>query len=228
MELIANQMGKHFPRAFACGVRVCELAMLLLASGVCSAGRIEKLAVTHSDGEYRLEVVSELNVPTRYAYDVITDYQHAYRLNPAIVEVDVLPGGREGAVRVRNRSEHWFGPFYFHIDWIGEIQSPNPGPLEVVTIPENSSFESGHALWTIRSQGEGTLVEYQSRLKPKFFIPPVIGEMIMENRIREETLTTFQRIECQARLQFELDLEQDPEYVRQLIEKRDQCIRTGS
>ena len=207
---------------------MCELAVLLLASGVCSAGRIEKLAVTHSDGEYRLEIVSELNVPTRYTYDVITDYQHAYRLNPAIVEVDVLPGGREGAVRVRNRSEHWFGPFCFHIDWIGEIQSPNPGQLEVVTIPENSSFESGYALWTIRSQGEGTLVEYQLRLKPKFFIPPVIGDMIVENRIREETLTTFQRIECQARLQFELDFEQDPEYVRQLIAERDQCIRAGS
>ena len=140
MALITNHIGEWFPRAFACGVCNCELAVLLLASGICSAGEIEKLSVTHSDGEFRLEIESVLNVPAEYAYDVITDYKHAYRLNPSIVEVDVLPADSEGAVRVRNRSEHWFGPFCFHIDWIGKISSPNPGQLEVVTIPENSSF----------------------------------------------------------------------------------------
>jgi len=228
VALTANQMGKHFSRAFACGVRACELAMLLLASGICSADQIEKLSVTHSDGEYRLEIVSVLKVPTEYAYDVITDYQHAYRLNPSIVEVDVLPAGRKGAVRVRNRSEHWFGPFCFHIDWTGEIRTPNPDQIEVVTIPKNSSFESGRALWTIRPHRAGTLLEYQSTLKPKFFIPPVISEKIMENRIREETLATIQRIECHARLQFELDFEREPEYLRQLIAERDKCIESGS
>lgn len=225
MTLIANHTREWFPRTFERGIKTCGLSALLVGSWVCPASQVERLAVTHSDGEYRLEIVSLLNAPANYAYDVITDYQHAYRLNPSIVEVEVLPVRGEDAVQVRNRSEHWFGPFRFHIDWTGEIRSSDPSRIDVVTIPENSSFESGHAVWKIRPQGDGTLVEYRSSLRPNFFIPPVIGEMIMEYRIREETLAIFQRIECHARLLFELDLEQEPEQLRKLIAGRDKCIK---
>ena len=81
MTLIAYRVGEWFPCAFGRGTKTCGLAALLLGSWICPASQVERLAVTHSDGEYRLEIVSLLDAPANYAYDVITDYQHAYRLN---------------------------------------------------------------------------------------------------------------------------------------------------
>jgi hypothetical protein len=228
MNWITNHIGEWLPPVFPRGIGTCGLAALLLGSGVCSADQVEKLSVTHSDGEYRLEIVSVLDAPADYTYHVITDYRHAYRINPSIVDVEILPTGQEGVVRVHDRSEHWVGPFCFHIDWTGDITSPDPGRIEVVTVPEHSSFESGHATWKIHPQGERTLVTYTSSLKPKFFIPPVIGDTIIEAHIREDTLATFQRIECHARLMFELDLEQEPEHLRKLLAGRDECVRLES
>jgi hypothetical protein len=228
MASIANHTGEWLPLAFARGIGTSRIAALLLVSCVCSANQIQKLSVTHLDGEYRLVISSVLDAPADYAYRVITDYQHAYRINPSIVEAEVLPANDAGVIRVRHRSEHWVGPFRFHLDWAGDITSEKQGELEVITVPELSSFESGYAVWKIRPQGERTLVEYASSLKPKFFIPPVIGATIMENRIKEDTLATFRRIECHAKLMFELDLEQKPEYLRKLLAGREACIKLES
>jgi hypothetical protein len=228
MTLTVNHTGKWLARLLARGIWSFDLVMLLVVSSICSANEVEKLSVTHAHGEYRLEIVSVLDVPAEYAYEVITDYQHTYRINPSIVETEVSPTEREGVVRVHNRSEHYVGPFSFHIDWTGHISSPNPGEIEISTVPEDSSFESGHAVWRIRPRGERTLVKYTSSLKPKFFVPPIIGDKIMEDRIRRDTLATFRRIECNARLMFELDFEQAPEDLRNLFAQRDDCVKLDS
>lgn len=109
MTSIAIHIGEWFPRAFARGIGACGSAALLLGSYLCQAENVESLSVTHADGEFRLEIVTLLDAPADYTYDVITDYQHAYRINPSIVEVEVLPTDHEGVVRIHNRSEHWVG-----------------------------------------------------------------------------------------------------------------------
>jgi uncharacterized membrane protein len=102
-------------------IRVCILFALSLFSSTSSADEIEELSVMKVNGVYSLRVVSVIDAPADYVYDVITDYKHAYRINPTITEVDILPSDRDGVVRVMNLSEHWVGPFCLKIDWVGDI-----------------------------------------------------------------------------------------------------------
>ena len=205
-------------------IRVCILFALSLFSSVSSADEIKELSVTKVDGVYSLRVVSVIDAPADYVYDVITDYKHAYRINPTITEVDILPSDRDDVVRVLNTSEHWIGPFCLKIDWVGDIVEPRDGYLEVKTIPEFSSFESGSAIWELRPQGERTWVLHESSLKPDFFIPPFIGALIMKKQMRDETLATFKRIECYAKVMFELDMENEPEQINNVLEEGKDCI----
>ena len=224
MILLISQTEEWLLALRASVIRVCSLFALSLFSSISPADEIKELSVTKAEGVYSLRVVSVIDAPADYVYEVITDYKHAYRINPTITEVDILPSDRDDVVRVLNLSEHWVGPFYFKIDWVGDIVEPRDGYLEIKTLPEFSSFESGSAIWELRPQGERTWVLHESSLKPDFFIPPVIGDFIMKKQMKKEILTTFKRIECYAKIMFELDMENEPELISIALEEGKDCI----
>jgi len=198
---------------------------LLLFNSISTAGELKELSVTESDGEYNLQIVSILDAPVDYVHYVITDYLHGYRINPTITEVEILPSGHHAVVRVRNLSEHCVGSICFNIDWVGDIVEPSYGNINVQTIPELSNFESGSAVWEIRSQGERTWVPHKSSLKPDFFMPPVIGNKLMKHKMRKDTLATFNRIECHAKIAHEMEMENEPELIKALINEGRNCIK---
>ena len=224
MILLISQTEEWLLALRASVIRVCSLFALSLFSSISPADEIKELSVTKAEGVYSLRVVSVIDAPADYVYEVITDYKHAYRINPTITEVDILPSDRDDVVRVLNLSEHWVGPFCLKIDWVGDIVEPRDGYLEVKTIPEFSSFESGSAIWELRPQGERTWVLHESSLKPNFFIPPFIGDHIMKKQMENEILTTFKRIECYAKVMFELDMENEPGLMSNVLKEGKDCI----
>jgi hypothetical protein len=192
-------------------IRICCLVTLILCSQELTADELKELSVTDVDGEYSLQIAVVLDAPVDYVYKVITDYKHAYRINPAITNVEILPSGRDGVVRVRNLSEQCVGPICFHIAWTGDIVETRDRDIAVKTVPKLSDFVSGSAIWHICPQGEITRVMYESRLKPAFFVPPVIGGMIIKMFIKDDTLATFRRIESQAMTMLDIDKKQQAE-----------------
>jgi len=227
MALLISQVGGWLTSLYSAVARKCGLFVLpLLLFSISPADEIEELSVTEADGAYSLRIVSVLDAPVDYVYDVITDYKHAYRINPTITEVEILPSDRDEVVRVRNLSEHWVGPFCFKIYWAGDIVESRHGHLNVSTIPELSSFKSGSAVWELRSQGERTWVLHESILKPDFFMPPVIGNHIMKKQMKKDTLDTFSRIECYAKVMFDMDMENEPELMKNILTEGKDCINT--
>jgi uncharacterized protein YndB with AHSA1/START domain len=169
-------------------------------SSICVAGELLDLSVAADDGEYAVKIVAVVDAPEDYVYRVVTDYRHIDRINPAVVRVDVQEADGDGVVRVQHHSQHVIGPFCFSFDWTGDIVETQPGRLEITTIPQMSSFSSGSAVWVIKSQGDRTWVYHESKLEPKFFIPPLVGEYFVKGHMKDSILTTFTRIECHARI----------------------------
>ena len=224
MALLLSQVGEGFLAVCASVIRVCALFALQLFSSISTAGEIEELSATEAGGEYKLRIVSVLDAPADYVYNVITDYKHVYRISPTITEVEILSSDSDEVVRVRHRSEHWVGPFRFEIEWVGDIvETTKYRHIKVKTIPEFSSFESGSAIWEIRPQGERTWVLHESSLKPKFFIPPIIGDYIMKKHMVDESITIFNRIECNAIITFEMDMEHELEQLKKLLKEGKIC-----
>jgi hypothetical protein len=218
------QEGVYFLASRSSVIRACALAAGSLFSSISTAADFEKLSVTEANGEYRLRIAAVLDAPADYVHIVITDYKHAYRINPSVTKVEILPSGHDGVIRVRNISEQWVGPFCFNINWVGDILDTGEGNIRVNTLPEPGNFESGAAIWKIRTRGERTWVLHESRLKPDFFIPPVIGDNILMNRMKTNTLDTFKRIECHARAMFERDMETATELLIKLAREERDCL----
>ena len=188
------------------------------------AGELEEISVTVDNGDYGIRIAMVMDAPADYVYRIITDYKHAYRINPCITESEILPSPDEGTVRVHNHSVHCAWLFCFDIDWVGDIVELQEGHIMVGTLPEYSSFDSGMAVWRIHPQGERTWIFHHSHFKPNFFIPPLIGERIIKQHMRDETLDTFKRIECHAKILLERDMENETDHLKKLVRDGRDCI----
>ena len=206
-------------------INTCVLVAWSLYSSVSLSDEILELSVTETYGKYKLRIISVLDAPADHVYEVITDYKNAYRINPTITEVEVLPSGHDEGVRVKHRSEHQIGLFSFEIEWVGDIVETAHSRIDISTIAEAGSFQSGAALWEIRPLGERTWVLHESSLKPKYFIIPIIGDYIMKKHMKDEALATFDRIECNAKIMSEVNMEGDPEHLKVGLKEKENCIQ---
>lgn len=177
------------------------LVSLVFFSNMSIAGQLEAISITERGGQYEARIVALFDAPAEYVYGVITDYKHIYRINPSIVESELLPAQEDGVIRVRNRIEHCIAIFCIEVEMVEDVVEVGDGHLVAMTVPELSNFESGTAMWHVRPFGEGRArVQYLASIKPDFFIPPVIGSLIIKSKLREEITTSFSRIECHARI----------------------------
>ncbi len=98
MALRLSLEGDYFIARRTPVIRACALFACSLFSSISSAAEVEDLSVTTANGEYRLRIAAMLDAPADYVYSVITDYKHAYRINPSVIKVEILPSGHNELV----------------------------------------------------------------------------------------------------------------------------------
>jgi len=201
MVLSVENDGYHVPASNIGWYLLYYLVLFYIPVTVSMAGQLEAFFITEKDGEYETRIVAILDAPSEYVYDVITDYKHIYRINSSIVESELLPVRYEGTVRVRNRFEHCIAFFCFEVEMVEDVVEGDDGLIVAKTVPELSSFESGTAVWQVYPYENGRAwVQYQANVKPDFFIPPIIGRLIIMSKLRKEITTSFSKIECHAKI----------------------------
>jgi uncharacterized membrane protein len=204
-------------------MRVCLGGILYMFSAAAISGELHELSVSEMDGAYSLSISAVLDAPADDVFQIVSDYRHADRINPAITSIDIVPLERAGVTRVKGRLVEHVGPFSFELEWGADVVESKRRVIEIETIPELSSFESGFARWELRSRGEQTWVHLESTLKPKFFVPPVIGDYLIKRCIEREALDTFQRIECYAQAMPEIDTGKKAELLEVSLDQHSDC-----
>lgn len=199
------QSGEHPCRCIAGGL------LLGLLPPLAHAADLAGLQVTETDGVYSISLVMQLQAPAQQVHRVLTDYARIYRLNPAIVESEILPAPDDGVVRVRTRLRDCVAFFCREIDQVEDVRELGTGELQATTVPALSSFRSGAASWEVLGQGDHSQVSYQAEMEPDFYIPPLVGTFVVKQKLRQNTLASLARIECIARIQAGLERDADPE-----------------
>jgi hypothetical protein len=179
--------------------RFC-LLLAFIPSLLAAAGTFPTLEISEQSGNYRIRMAALIHAPAQFVFEVLTDYRHIYRLNPAITQSAILPSPHEGTVRVRTRMEGCILFFCRDIDRVEEVREVGGGHLQTVIIPEYSDFTSGSADWRIHPLGNYSRIVYEAQVTPAFFIPPVIGSYFVKRALGEAVRTSFVRLECVARI----------------------------
>ena len=185
------------------------LCVTFINSTYVFANDIHDFEVTDEDGIYYIKASIVLYAPAEYVFNVLTDYVHIYRLNPSIVESEILASPDDNVSRIRTKVVGCVISYCEEIERVEDVRTLSPGTIQAVIVPELSQFKSGITLWQIRSIGENAMLTYNAEMEPDFFIPPIIGNAIVKARLRDELMASFTRLEKIASIQSERDWSND-------------------
>lgn len=175
------------------------------------ANDISEFEVTEDEGVFYINASVVIHAPAEYVHNVLTDYVHIYRLNPSIIESEVLISPDDNVARVRTKVIACVISYCEEIERVEDVRILASGDIQAKIVPEYSQFKSGVTLWQVRPMGDDSRLTYHAEIEPDFFIPPVIGNVIVKTKLRDEIMTSFRRLEKIANIQ--LEREWDPDWI---------------
>lgn len=170
------------------------LCLVLLPAGV-EAGQVEDSDVSYHDGVYRVVMAMEINAAYGKVRDIVTDYGNMARLSRLIRKSSLIEAP-DGGIRRRLKCHVCILFFCSNPVIVEDVHKENANTIDTLVVPELSDFKSGHSQWQITApDAQHTLVRFEYVLEPDFWIPPLIGPLIMKSVLRGEAKYTINRIE---------------------------------
>lgn len=178
-------------------MRTAILAWVLLPLAA-AAGQILQSAVTEQDDVYDIDIRARIEAPLATVHRVITDYDHLYRVNPAIVESRIVRRDSPVKHRVHTVIKACILFFCKRVVQLQDVVQQGDRRVEAVILPEESDFRYGWMLWELTAHGTATDMHFSARLEPAFWVPPLIGPWLFERQILRELLESARYMEAQA------------------------------
>ncbi len=163
---------------------------------------IEQVSVRKSGNIFSTEAIFLIEAPRDAVVGAITAFDRLSELNPA-----VLSSGAEvletGEIRVTSQIRDCVSLFCRTVTLVEDVRIDQAGNVQSQIVPKLSDFVSGEAFWQFDTVGTRTRVHYWSQLRPKFWLPPLLGSaafrLALARQIKVaanniETLAGFDRI----------------------------------
>lgn len=180
---------------------------------------IDDISIVEESGIYYINATSKILANEEHVRNVITDYDHIYRLSDSIIESKVLRSGDNDTVQVETLVLCCVPLFCKEVTRVEEVDEVESGLIQTRIIPEKSDFISGRATWKIERMGQVTRLTYQASLEPDFFIPPLLGTKMVISNMRDEFNTTFSRIQHIARINEDREWNDNFEFVLKKVDQ---------
>ncbi|HET9679276.1 MAG TPA: SRPBCC family protein [Gammaproteobacteria bacterium] len=167
--------------------------------GTAHAADFKNLHVEYRDGIYTMSADIFINAPPAEVRYVITDYDHLDRISGAVKKSQFLARPAPDTAVFFMQLEMCFGVFCQDIRQVLRMDESQPHTLTAIALPEYSNVTSAKTLWQMRPCNGGTCLHWESTMKPKFWLPPLIGPAMVEATLRDFAHYTAQGIEKLAR-----------------------------
>jgi len=178
-------------------MRILLFIALLLPAFVHPATLLS-VSVDRVDGAYVLRSEAWFDVSIDKIYGVLLDWDQSTKFSSVVVESRNVEPDEFGRRRYysRNQACLWF--FCKSFERHGFVTFEHLKYIEATVDPEKSDFQISDERWEFREEGNGTVVVYDLKMKPKFFVPPLIGPALMKRKLKSGGTNAIDRIEAVA------------------------------
>lgn len=175
--------------------RAIALLFLLLPCPLLTAAVTERAEISFEGHTYQYTFIARLKGDVEEVRAVVTDFDHMQRINDDIVESRVLHRYEDGDLKRLLRLRHCIVLFCFDMDFVERVHEA-AGHITTTIVPEESTFSDGTANWQIEALADGyTRVSVSARQTPRFWIPPVLGPLVLKRVFMTEVAETCANIE---------------------------------
>ena len=172
-----------------------SIFMLFIINSFACAGDIIEAKVSNEDKRYFVELEVIINADSDRVYKLLTDYENLTKISDSIKESRLVYSLSDNDHRVQVKTKACVTFFCKTINQIQDVEEL-PGMVIVTTsIPTKSDVDYAHARWKVTAENGLTRINFNSDLKPSFWIPPVIGPPLIERALRNEALAIITGLE---------------------------------
>ena len=171
------------------------MAILLCLTGCAEAGEVLLDRVEQQGERYAVAVDVLIRAHAAKVRALLTDYAALPKLSPSIRSVVMLPRPAGAARRMRIVTRYcvlWLCKTLTHVQ---RVEDAPDGSIIATVIPEQSDFRYGRMVWTIVPASGETFLKLRAELIPAFWVPPVIGPLLIKSILGAEALKTAESVE---------------------------------
>ncbi len=176
------------------------LTTLLVALPMASAhgADLRDVRVDHEDGTYHVRSIVWFNADIDALYHVFLDWDLSEQFSSVVVESRNTGSDATGdrGFYARNRACVLF--YCKSVERAGTVEHEPVRFIRATVDPEQSDFYVSIESWEFEEVEDGTLVTYTLEMKPKFWIPPVVGPYVLKRKLANDSGEALDRIEAIA------------------------------
>lgn len=183
---------------------VCRICLLLYTGLLwfpgSEAGTVRNSDVRYGDGVYSVEMDMEIEADIDAVRTIITDYAGIHRVSNLLTESSLVEAPEEDGIRRRLVSKICILFFCVESEIVEDVEEVGRDTVLTTVVPELSDFLSGNSRWHIQNlDQEHSLLRFRYDMEPDFWIPPVIGPLLIKRKLLREAEDTIEMIEALAR-----------------------------
>ena len=170
--------------------------VILVISGTAHAATVKRADITFSGRAYHYRFDSEIVANVARVKAVVADINQLARLNDDIITSQLLERYDAHSFKRRLLLKHCILVFCFDLNFVERVEVLPSGDITTHIIPGESNFRRGDTIWRIvELDAQRTLVTMEADQEPDFWIPPIIGPLLIKHSFVREVAETVDKLE---------------------------------
>ncbi len=174
------------------------LLAMLLAPAFAGAAELKSVTVDRVDGHYVMRSEVWFATDVEQLYEVLLDYDLSTRFSSVVVEARNVAPDEQGRPQFYSRMKACLLFFCMDFERTGYVETEANEFITATVDPEVSDFHYSKEAWHFTQDGDGTMLVYDVDIKPKFWVPPIIGPYYLKKKLKSSSSNAINRIEAIA------------------------------
>lgn len=158
------------------------------------AADLQSVEFEQKEERYIARIKVRLAAPAAEAFRVMQDFEHLPRLNPSVLEAEVLEL-MPGLTRLQTKVRMCVLLVCRDIRQVQDMRTFGVAEMNARVHPESSDLAYGYAYWRFDDCAGETCLLFRAEIDPKFWVPPLVGPWAIKRVLRQEALVTSEGIE---------------------------------
>jgi len=160
---------------------------------------LRSISVEHEGARYLLQSNTHYDATAIAIFQVMTDFEHLDQLSKNIIESRNLEPDEDGTPLVFTRVRGCAMFICRSLIRVERLEIEAPYHIVTTAIAERSNVHYSRSEWQLKNdENGGTSVSYSLELEPGFWVPPLIGPLIIKRMLIRDGTRAADRIEAIA------------------------------